>query len=381
MKRYISTMIITFILVVTAGCQGDSMETDQKDTTISSTSNKSVASVGKSETPKKENKSDNDWIKESNAAEVLSIAGIKGPINYFVNDLDNDNVPEVIAYYGPFSEQLTSNNHGFTIFKNDGSSPVWKVSGEFKDNLVNEFQLHGLIENSKREKFIVGSQTIASATNMYSAMKVFKYNPDNQEIQSVSTIAISEENPYEVQIHNNTISLHVLDGDGNVQTMEVWEFKTDWILSTQNKTVLLMATENYFDRTFKEELNNGRLKGIPYTLGTNIIEIKNEIGTPDVEEFYQGAPTFGYSESNLFFSHLMNEVQLVSIIFKTEKTALNFKELESLLGTPEYAGIDEMSGIYTHIYSINNNYILIAEGYTHNEDSGIARIQFKSSIK
>jgi hypothetical protein len=379
MKRLTSTIITTLILAITVGCQSNNTENETQET--SSKLDLAQASEDTSASSKNKKKSDMDWINESKAGEVLSTAGINGPFQFLVHDLDFDTVPEVIAYYGPFTEQLTENNHGLTVFKMDGFSPTWKAAGEYKDDLVNEFQLHGVIQNAKKEKFLVGSQTVASATNMYSALKIFKYNPANQEIQPVSTIAISDENPYKVQINQNAISLQILDDNGNIQTEEVWEFKSDWILKTQNKTVMLMDTEQYFDQAFKEELNKGRLKGIPYSLGTHIQEIKNELGTPDVEDYYQGAPTFGYKDSNLFFSHLMNEEQLVSIIYSAKNTALNFKELESLLGTPQFAGIDEMSGLYVHTYSIDNNYVLIAEGYTHIENSGIARIQFSSPIE
>ncbi|CAN7185356.1 DUF4309 domain-containing protein [Rossellomorea sp. LjRoot5] len=379
MKRFISTITLIFIMAGIVGCQSNNTETKTEET--SSTPDIAKASKNDPTLLKKEKKSDREWIDESKADGFLSNVGIEGPVQYIVHDLDNDTLPEVIAYYGPFSEQLTENIHGLTIFKQDDSSRAWKKAGEYKDDLVNDFQLHGVIENTKKEKFLVGSQTVASATNMYSALKIFKYNPSNQEIRSVSTIAISNENPYKVQMNKNAFSLQILDDNGNVQTEELWEFESDWILKTQNRTVMLMDTEQYFDKAFKEELTKGRLKGIPYPLGTNIQQIKNELGTPDVEEYYQGAPTFGYKDSNLFFSHLMNEEQLVSILYNVNNTPQTFKDLESLLGTPQYAGIDEMSGLYTQIYSIDNKYVLIGEGYTHTKDSGIARIQYKSQIE
>jgi hypothetical protein len=368
MKLIIAIFTLTLALIIT-GCQQEKAVSTEDHVSHQATDTQ------KSEAPPK---SSEDWIAESNAASLLKEEGVTEPIHYLVEDLDNDEIPEVIADYGSFAEGLRETHYGFTIFKQVEETKEWEIATEYQDDLLNEFHLYGVLETPAEEKIIVGSETIASATNMYSSMKLFGIDMENKSIHSLATHPISDEEEFTIKVEDNQLLLKVMDYDGNIVEDELFKWNSDNILRSNQRVVILQNFDHYFDQEFVDKLHQHQLKGIPYKLGTKIEDIKKELGNPDIEDYHAGAPIFGYHDLNVFFAHLMQKDTLISIIY-TVPEQLSYDDLKALLGTPTFSGIDEVAGVYREVYQMEDS-ILSVESLDVERESGISIIQFSSKL-
>ncbi|MDE3837887.1 hypothetical protein C0966_00495 [Bacillus methanolicus] len=130
----------------------------------------------------------------------------------------------------------------------------------------------------------------------------------------------------------------------------------------------------YFDHTFSDEIRNGRLKGVPYSIGTLVKLIKDEKGTPDFEENWNGSLVFGYSDH--VYGYLQSDqpsIHFISYFPKKEK--LYMKDAEKIMGLPAAEGISEMDGHYFQTYIISGGKELWLEGSSESKDDPIKEIR------
>jgi len=140
----------------------------------------------------------------------------------------------------------------------------------------------------------------------------------------------------------------------------------------------VVAGESYFDDEFKQLAAEGKLKGIPFGIGTMMKEIIDTWEEPNESGFYEGAKYYIYDECT-FFSDV-NGQKVTVVVIQGEKFSWDeiptLTEVRSLLGTPEEeineSDIDEE---WSMGYQFGNYWLYIA---SDGPDHAIAYIFLKN---
>lgn len=364
MKKLWLTVLTLVSIFMISGCNSD-----QVSTKPSEKGEHPPESITNMKNSSKEN-TDEQWILESNAEKFLQEKGIDGPYHFLVDDLDYDGIPEVVADFGAFDEFIGNHLYGFRIFKKLDNGN-WDVVSEYNDDFVNEFHLYGVIEKPNKQKILVGSQTVASATNMYSTMTLFQYNGKDHSIQPSSNLTISDENPFEVNIEDNNIRLTILYDDGSIFEDELFRWESDSTISSHLRSLTLGDWSHYFDQNFLDKLYSGEIKGVPYRVETEVEIIKSELSDVVSESKYLGLPALYYNDIGAIYTYWPNENYITKIVYQVPN--LSYDEMEKIMGDPKSRGVLITDQVYQEAYVIGHKKVYF-ESDAVDRNSGISKI-------
>ncbi|CAN7761803.1 DUF4309 domain-containing protein [Paenibacillus sp. LjRoot153] len=111
-----------------------------------------------------------------------------------------------------------------------------------------------------------------------------------------------------------------------------------------------------------ESAKIGQLTGIKYSLGASTTEIKDTLGNPEEEEYYEGGKYMKYSDCLYFYDET---TKTVNNIFTTTKASRD--EIINTLGKPTEEDLDE-EGVLFIIYKTGDNELSFRKG-SNNEQA------------
>jgi hypothetical protein len=135
-----------------------------------------------------------------------------------------------------------------------------------------------------------------------------------------------------------------------------------------------LPTHEYFNEEFKTLLNEGKLAGSEFGIGSTASEIKEALGEPDLEDVWDGANILQYGNFVYGYSYLEEDDTIYVIEHAPEKDYL-LNDLTALLGEPEISEISDVNGRYFTLYHLEGLKELWIYNETEQEDSPISHIK------
>lgn len=130
----------------------------------------------------------------------------------------------------------------------------------------------------------------------------------------------------------------------------------------------------YFNEEFKSLLDEGKLAGSEFGIGSTAAEIKEALGEPELEDVWDGANILQYGNFVYGYSYLEEDDTIYVIEHAIEKDYY-IADLTILLGEPEVSEISDVNGKYFALYHLEDLKELWVYTNSEKEDSPISHIK------